>query len=78
MGANDADNRSLPFHLIGDWNNETTPYRKEIVQVPHHRNWLLEVELVVTITEAKITNFIWKNIIYRFGIASVIISDNGK
>ena len=30
------------------------------------------------ITEAKVTSFIWKNIIYRFGVPYVIISDNGK
>ena len=28
------------------------------------------------ITEAKIQNFVWKNIIYRFGIPLTIILDN--
>ena len=32
----------------------------------------------MTITEAKITNFVWKNIICRFGIPNVIILNNGK
>ena len=30
------------------------------------------------ITEAKFMSFVWKNIIYRFGVPCVIISDNGK
>ena len=30
------------------------------------------------ITEAKIQNFVWKNIICRFGIPLTIISDNGR
>jgi len=38
----------------------------------------VEVELVTTITEAKITSFVWKNIICRFGVPCVIISNNGK
>ena len=38
----------------------------------------VEVELVTTITEAKITSFVWKNIICRFGVPRVIISNNGK
>ena len=38
----------------------------------------VEVDLVTTITETKVTSFVWKNIIYRFGVPRVIISDNGK
>ena len=30
------------------------------------------------IIEAKVTSFVWKNIICRFGVPCVIISDNGK
>ena len=33
---------------------------------------------MVMITEAKVTSFVWKKIICRFGISHVIISDNGK
>ncbi|XP_075633305.1 uncharacterized protein LOC142605747 [Castanea sativa] len=32
---------------------------------------------LATVTEARIQNFIWKNIICRFGIPRTIISDNG-
>lgn len=33
---------------------------------------------MATITEAKITSFIWTNLVCRFGIPHAIISDNGK
>ena len=38
----------------------------------------VEAEPVTTITEAKITRFVWKNIICRFGVPHVIIPDNRK
>ena len=36
----------------------------------------MKVEPLAVITEAKIQHFVWKNIVYRFGIPRVIISDN--
>ena len=39
---------------------------------------LVEVEPAGKITEPKITSFVWKNIVYRFEIPNVIISDNGR
>lgn len=33
---------------------------------------------MVTITKAKIQNFIWKDIVYRFDIPRTIISENGR
>ena len=33
---------------------------------------------MMTITEAKVTSFVWKSIICKFGVPHVIISDNGK
>ena len=38
----------------------------------------VEAEALATITEARIQNFVWKNIICRFGISRTIISDNGQ
>ena len=48
-----------------------------IVAIDYFTKWV-EVEPVMTITKAKVTSFVWKNIIYRFGVPRVIISDNGK
>ena len=39
---------------------------------------LVEAEALATIMEARIQNFVWKNIICRFGIPLMIISDNGQ
>ena len=38
----------------------------------------VEVEPITMITKAKITNFVWKNVVYRFDIPNIIILNNGK
>ena len=48
-----------------------------ILAIDYFTKWV-EVELVMTIIEAKVTSFVWKNIIWRFGVPCVIILDNGK
>ncbi|KAL0394444.1 UNVERIFIED_CONTAM: Gag-Pol polyprotein [Sesamum latifolium] len=47
-----------------------------IVAVEYFTKWV-EVEAVAKIFEREVINFIWKNIICRFGIPRVIVSDNG-
>ena len=39
---------------------------------------LVEAEALATITEKNVRNFVWKNIICRYGIPRVFVSDNGK
>ena len=58
------------------------PLRKKqlrflIVAIDYFTKWV-ESEPVTTITEAKVTSFVWKNIICKFRVPLVIISDNGK
>ena len=48
-----------------------------IVVVDYFTKWA-EAEPLATITEQKIRNFVWRNIIYRFGIPRALVSDNGK
>ena len=48
-----------------------------LVAIDYFTKWV-EVEALATITEAKIRNFVWKNIICRSGIPMMIISDNGR
>ena len=48
-----------------------------IVAIDYFTKWV-EAELVMMIIEDKVTSFVWKNIICRFGVLHVIISDNGK
>ena len=47
-----------------------------LVAIDYFTKWV-EAEALATITEARIKNFFWKNIICRFGIPLTIISDNG-
>ncbi|KAL0405364.1 UNVERIFIED_CONTAM: Gag-Pol polyprotein [Sesamum latifolium] len=46
-----------------------------IVAVEYFTKWV-EAEAVARISEKEVINFIWKNIICRFGIPRVMISDN--
>ena len=38
----------------------------------------MKAEALATITEKNIRNFVWKNIICRYGIPKILVSDNGK
>lgn len=44
--------------------------------VGYFTKWI-EVELVATISTERIQRFYWKKIIYRFGLPSKIVTDNG-
>ena len=48
-----------------------------LVAIDYFTKWV-EAEALPTITEAKIHNFVWKNIICRFGIPRTIISNNRR
>ena len=47
-----------------------------IVAIEYFTKWV-EAEPVETITEKRVIDFLWKNIICRFGLPRVLISDNG-
>ena len=38
----------------------------------------VEPEALATITERNIRNFVWRNIVCRYGIPKVLVSNNGK
>ena len=48
-----------------------------VVGIDYFAKWV-EAEALATITEKKIQCFVWRNIINRFGIPRVLVSDNGK
>ena len=48
-----------------------------LVVIDYFIKWV-EAEAFTTITETKVKNFVWKNIVCRFGIPKTIISDNGR
>lgn len=48
-----------------------------VVAIDYFTKWA-EVEALTTITEQRMVNFLWKNIVYHFGIPRVVITDNEK
>lgn len=48
-----------------------------LVAIDYFTKWV-EAEPLASITTAKIQGFVWKNIICRFGISRVIVTDNGR
>ncbi|KAM1105263.1 hypothetical protein ACFX14_013589 [Malus domestica] len=63
--------------LIGPMTTGKGNVHYAIVAVDYFTKWA-EVEPLATITEAKIEDFIWKNILCRFGIPNAILIDNGR
>ena len=47
------------------------------VVIDYFTKWV-EAEALATIIEIKVQNFVWKNIVCRFGIPRTIISNNGR
>ena len=48
-----------------------------VVVIDYFTKWV-EAKPLAVITEAKIQHFVWKNLVCRFGIPRIIISDNGQ
>ncbi|RVW62179.1 Gag-Pol polyprotein [Vitis vinifera] len=56
----------------------TAPAQKKflLVATDYFNKWV-EAEAYASIKDKDVTKFMWKNIIYRFGIPQTIIADNG-
>ena len=48
-----------------------------VVGIDYFTKWV-EAEALATITKKNIQSFVWRNIICRFGIPRMLVSDNGK
>ena len=48
-----------------------------VVGIDYFTKWV-EVEPLTKITQQNNKNFVWKNIVCRFGVPRVLISDNGR
>ncbi|KAK3025694.1 hypothetical protein RJ639_041699 [Escallonia herrerae] len=48
-----------------------------IVTIDYFTKWT-EAEPLATITASKCEEFFWKNVVYRFGVPKILITDNGK
>ena len=47
-----------------------------VVAIDYFTKWV-EIGPLAVITEARIQHFVWRNLVCRFGIPRIIISDNG-
>lgn len=63
--------------LIGPLPSGKGQEKYAIATVDYFTKWV-EAESLISIIERKITEFIWKNLICRYGIPNAIISDNEK
>ncbi|KAK3033255.1 hypothetical protein RJ639_033135 [Escallonia herrerae] len=63
--------------ILGPFPMATGQRRFVIVAIDFFMTWT-EAEPLATITEAKCEEFFWKNVVCRFGIPKVLITDNGK
>ena len=48
-----------------------------VVDIDYFTKWV-EAKALATITEKNIRSFVWKNIVCRYGIPRVLVSDNEK
>ena len=48
-----------------------------VVAIDYFTKWA-EAEPLATITEKRVTDFVWRSIVCRFGVPHTIITDNGK
>ena len=77
-GENDDHFLTLAIRTMGDRHYGPSILGKEASEILTRRNRLLhEMGGSRTITEVKVRNFVWKNIVYRFRIPRTIILDNG-
>ncbi|XP_071921925.1 uncharacterized protein [Coffea arabica] len=63
--------------LLGPFPRAPGGYQHVIVAVDYFTKWI-EVEPLSTISGRSVQKFLWRNIVCRFGIPRVLISDNGR
>ena len=62
--------------LIGPMPTGRGQMKYAVVAIDYFTKWI-EVEPLQTITEKRTTDFIWRNVICRYGLPQAIITDNG-
>ena len=63
--------------LIGPLPTGRGQVKYAIVAIDYFTKWV-EAEPLASITERKTTDFVWRNLICRYGIPNAIVSDNRK
>ena len=68
---------AMGLDIIGPFLTALRQLKFLVVGIDYFTKWV-EAEPLATITEKSIRAFVWRNIIYRYGIPRVLVSDNGK
>ena len=63
--------------IMGPFLIATRQLKFLVVGIDYFIKWV-EAEALATITEKNVRSFIWRNIVCRYGIPRVLVSDNGK
>ncbi|KAK3006034.1 hypothetical protein RJ639_016313 [Escallonia herrerae] len=63
--------------ILGPFPMATGQRRFVIVAIDYFTKWT-EAEPLATITASKCEEFFWKNVVCRFGVPKILITDNGK
>ena len=63
--------------IIGPFSTAVKQLKFLVVSIDYFIKWI-EAEALATITEKNVCNFVWKNIICKYGIPRVLVSDNRK
>ena len=81
VGVSHFDDGPWPFtqcglDILGPFPLRTKHMKFLVVGIDYFTKWV-EAELLAKITQQNVKNFIWKNIICKFGMLRVLISENG-
>ena len=68
---------SIGLDIIGPFPTAIRQLKFLVVGIDYFTKWI-EVEALATITEENVRSFVWRNIICRYGILRVLVSDNEK
>ena len=63
--------------ILGLFPTGTRQMKFLLVGINYFTKWV-EAEILAKITQQNIKNFVWKNIVCRFGVPRVLVSDNGR
>ena len=62
--------------ILGRFQLGTRQMKFLVVDIDYFTKWV-EAEPLASIIQQNVKNFVWKNIVCRFGVPKVLVSDNG-
>ena len=65
------------LYIMGPFPTVVRQLKFLVVGINYFTKWV-EAKALATITEKNIQTFVWRNIICRYGILKVLVSDNGR